>query len=376
MENNDKFCIFSVDDEPAVRHLIEHVLSSEYLLESFSSANDCLKRLAERKPDLLMLDIFMPVLDGLEFCQRLKDDVSTRDIPVLFLSATESEDLQLACFEVGGMDFFAKPFKPAELLHKIRTVRQVLENRRSLEEQASFAQRTAFTAMSSMGELGVVIEFLRRSFATNSARELAEIILGALQQYGLRGSVQIYFNNEIYTLSEQGENLPLEISVLKNLRKHDRIFEFKNRSVYNFGQMTLMVKDMPISDADRCGRIRDNLAILAEGADARIQAIELDQANRAKKVGIGNALGSVNQTLARLYEGQRRRNFQSVGLIGELQNSLLKSFVHLGLTTAQENTLTDMIHHYMESMLDLTRQNDEIAVELESLAKTLKTIGE
>lgn len=371
VEEDKSFCVFSVDDEPAIRHLVEHVLAGECVLEGFSSAQACQERLARRKPDLLLLDISMPGMSGLEFCRNLKEDFDTQDIPVLFISGEESAEARLAAYEVGGMDFIAKPFKPSELVRKVRAARRIYDDKLALREQAGFAQRTAFAAMSSMGELGVVIEFLRRSFSVHSASELADVVLGALTQYGLNGTVQIHTRDEFYTLSRQGENLPLEVSVLQNLRLQGRIFEFRNRSVYNYGRVSLMVNDMPLNDPDRCGRIRDNLAILAEGADARVQAIELDQANRAKQAGIGSALGSVNQTLERLYAGQRLRSFKSVGLIGELQEGLMKSFVHLGMTDSQEEFLAGMIQKYMERMLELNRQNDEISIELEALAKTL-----
>ena len=374
-EKDKNFCVFSVDDEPAIRHLVEHVLAGECVLECFPSAQACRERMAQRMPDLLMLDISMPVMTGLEFCRNLKEDFDTQDIPVMFISGEESAEARLAAFEVGGMDFIAKPFKPSELVRKVRAARRIHDDKLSLQEQAGYAQRTAFAAMSSMGELGVVIEFLRHSFSVHSASELAGKVLEALAQYGLNGTVQISYRDEFYTLSQQGENLPLEVSVMKNLHEQGRIFEFKNRSVYNYGHVSVMINDMPLDDLDRCGRIRDNLAILAEGADARIQAIEVDQSNRAKQAGIGSVLGGIKQALARMNEGQRTRSFQSVQLIDELQDGLIKSFVHLGLTDSQENFLSDMIQSYMERMLDLNRQNDEISGELEALAKTLTQLA-
>ncbi len=79
--------VFVVDDDQTTLYVLAGMLQGACELETFSSAEACLARLAEVKPDLFLLDISMPVMDGYALCRRLKDDWETQDIPVLFVSA-------------------------------------------------------------------------------------------------------------------------------------------------------------------------------------------------------------------------------------------------------------------------------------------------
>ncbi len=370
-KEGERFRIFVVDDEEMMRDMIAEMLENDCSVETFSSAHACLLRLPQQKPNLLLCDVSMPVMNGYEFCRKLKSDMETDDIPVIFVSGEVSNEARLAGYEAGGEDFIAKPFDLAELRRKVMSVKRVHADKLALHDQLGFAQRTAFAAMSSMGELGVVIQLLRESFACSSISELAHAIIHAIGQYDLQSATQIVMNGEAYTLSNQGENIPLEVSVLNHLRTQGRIFAFKNRSVYNYGAVTVVINNMPLEDPDRCGRIRDNLAILAEGADARVQAIALEQSNRAKQAGIERALSMIRLTIARLRQNQREQGFQSVALINEMHQELIKSFIHLGLTEGQESFLTDLIQHFMDRLLDQNQHMAAVDHELESLATTL-----
>jgi hypothetical protein len=110
-----------------------------------------------------------------------------------------------------------------------------------------------------------VLQFLSKSFACNTVDELASELLQAMGQYDLQAAVQMRLGDEVLSLSQNGHNVPLEVSVLNHVRNSGRIFQFKSRCAFNYGRVTLMVNNMPLEDSDRCGRIRDNGALLAEG---------------------------------------------------------------------------------------------------------------
>jgi class 3 adenylate cyclase len=88
----------------------------------------------DNTPDLILLDVMMPEMDGYEVCRRLKDDPNTRDIPVIFVTArTELED-ETRGFELGAVDYITKPIQPAVVLARVRTHLSLKESRRQLEE--------------------------------------------------------------------------------------------------------------------------------------------------------------------------------------------------------------------------------------------------
>jgi len=92
-------------------------------------------------PDLILLDVRMAGMDGYEVCRRLKADVLTRDIPVLFLSALESVEDKVKAFEAGGMDYITKPFQELEVITRIKTHLALAEARRQVAEQAMLEER-------------------------------------------------------------------------------------------------------------------------------------------------------------------------------------------------------------------------------------------
>lgn len=87
-------------------------------------------------PDLIILDIMMPVMDGFEVCIKLKENPAYRDIPVIFLTAKSDIDSITEGFRVGGVDYITKPFRREELLARVRTHLELVNSRRLIEEQA------------------------------------------------------------------------------------------------------------------------------------------------------------------------------------------------------------------------------------------------
>lgn len=364
--------LFVVDDDPVLTEIFMATLEDDFQLETFASAEACLARVAEQKPDIFLLDVSLPGIDGCQLCRQLKDDWDTQDIPVLFVSGSDDIEARLLCYDAGGEDFISKPFDPNELLRKLRIAAQLINSRRQLHEQAGYAQRTAMSAMVSMGELGVVLQFLSKSFACESAETLAEALLDSMRQYDLQAAVQVRLGGEVFSLSDNGRDLPLETSVLNHVSHAGRIFQFKSRCVFNYGRVTLMVNNMPLDDADRCGRIRDNGALLAEGADARLKAIEVELSAQRRRSGIEAALPRVHATLDAVQGNYRRNCYELTQVMVEFQEALMKSYVHLGLTEGQEEQMTAMAGEFMQRMVGTQDESLHIVGQLEELAHSLE----
>ncbi|QRM19052.1 response regulator [Dechloromonas sp. TW-R-39-2] len=364
--------VYAVDDDQLILDILTGILDGFCQLETFSSGDLCLKRVAEQKPDLFLLDVSMPEIDGYALCRHLKEDWDTQDIPVYFVSGHDDIETRLICYEAGGDDFIVKPFEPAELQSKLAVAGRLLAEKKALHEQAGYAQKTAMSAMVSMGELGVVLQFLSKSFACATADELAAAVLEAMQQYDLQAAVQFRLGDDVLSVSQNGVNLPLEVSVLNHVQHSGRIFHFKSRCVFNYGQVTLMVNNMPVDDADRCGRIRDNGALLAEGAEARLRAIELEILTQRRRSGIESALPRLHDTLDAVQSNYRRNCFSLTQVMIEFQEALMKSYVHLGLTEDQEERMTAMASEFMQRMVGTQDESLQIVGQLEALAKSLE----
>jgi CheY-like chemotaxis protein len=370
------FRVFAVDDDPATLELTAAILEDTgCVVEGFTSAAACLARIPAQRPDMFLLDVRMAGMDGYELCRALKSSAETADNPVTFVSGLDTIEARLAGYEAGGEDFIVKPFEPELLVQKVQVAQRIRDEKRQLREMAGYAQRTAFTAMTSMGELGIVIDFLRKSFACADSHALAQTILGALDQYGLQGAVQIRVGGDAANLSAGGSNLPLEASVLNHMRDQGRIFEFKNRSVFNHGGITILVNNMPLEDGERCGRLRDNLAILAEAADARRHAIEMEGTSRRTRDGIGAALADIREAVATLSQQHQRERFKHTQLMIDIQEGMTKFFVSLGLSEQQENLMYDFIRQQFERLQDGLEDPRQVSARLEQLAQRLDELA-
>ncbi len=134
--DNSNPSILIVDDIPANLHFLLQVLSAEgYQVRPANNGKAALQLVERITPDLIILDIQMPEMDGFEVCRQLKANPASRDIPVIFLSALkESADIVTA-FEVGGVDYVQKPFIAEELLARVRTQLSLHEFRQQLAVQ-------------------------------------------------------------------------------------------------------------------------------------------------------------------------------------------------------------------------------------------------
>ena len=117
----DKSNILIVDDTPANLRTLTAILSERgYQTRPVLSGEMALNAAEKKAPDLMLLDIRMPGMDGYEVCRRLKGDEHTRDIPVIFISALDDVRDKIKAFEAGGQDYVTKPFQPEEVLAKVK----------------------------------------------------------------------------------------------------------------------------------------------------------------------------------------------------------------------------------------------------------------
>jgi signal transduction histidine kinase len=116
---NPKDVILVVDDQPINLKVIASVLSQEYSLSIANNGVNALKMLEKGLPDLILLDIMMPEMDGFEVCRQIKQNERTKDIPVIFLTAkTDIKDI-IKGFDYGAVDYIFKPFNPTEMKVRI-----------------------------------------------------------------------------------------------------------------------------------------------------------------------------------------------------------------------------------------------------------------
>lgn len=111
--------ILVADDEPMNLEIMKIILMDEYEIQCADNGIDCLKSIAERKPDLLLLDYSMPGMNGIDVCKNLRANSETKDIPIIMVSGFASDTNINAGLEAGVNEYMTKPYKPNELLDAV-----------------------------------------------------------------------------------------------------------------------------------------------------------------------------------------------------------------------------------------------------------------
>jgi CheY-like chemotaxis protein len=128
MEKQQKILV--VDDEPINIDVLGGLLKQDYRLIVAKNGERALKAAQSGNPDLILLDIMMPDMDGYEVCRRLKADKSTREIPVIFITAMNQAGDETLGFELGAADYITKPVSPPILKARVKTQLALTQSRK------------------------------------------------------------------------------------------------------------------------------------------------------------------------------------------------------------------------------------------------------
>lgn len=135
---NDPATVLVVDDVPANRKLLADVLSNAgYVVSVASSGEEALEKVASAKPDLVLLDILMPGLNGYEVCKRIRAGSTMGVLPVVMVTALDPTEERIKGLEAGADDFLTKPINPAELLARVRSLLRIKSLYDTVQSQSS-----------------------------------------------------------------------------------------------------------------------------------------------------------------------------------------------------------------------------------------------
>lgn len=371
---SDNTYLLGVDDEPTNRLIMEEIFEDRLELHSVESGQACLDAVAQRKPDIILLDVSMPGMNGLEVCMKLRADSEYNDIPIIFVSALGSAEERLAGYEAGGDDYVIKPFNSRELRAKVDLTVKQHKAKKELQESSGYSMQAAMTAMTSASELGVVVLFLQESFRCRTIEELADKVFECVKNYEVEGSVLVQNgDDDIVLFSSDNVERPLETSAIELLRKKGRIFTHGNKIIFNGEYATLLIRNLP-DDDDKVGRLRDHLAVLLDGIDARLASLKIENELIDKQKHLSKTIEITQNEISAIDDIHRN---QQVGVVDELSNiakNIDEAFMTLGLTDEQEQSLTNVILRAEEKTEKLYSQGVELDKRFDRIMKQLKSV--
>ena len=158
--------ILIADDEQDILEIISHNLQKEgYIVHTVNNGRDAVEKAKQVLPDLVILDVMMPILDGMAACREIKADPATKDISVIFLTARNEEFAEITGFEAGADDYISKPIRPRVLISRIKAnLRRSVGNKLSDQEIKDFGYLSIDPNSFLVTYNGQEIKFPRKEF--------------------------------------------------------------------------------------------------------------------------------------------------------------------------------------------------------------------
>jgi DNA-binding response OmpR family regulator len=370
------FTLFIVDDAESARIMLESAFAQKCRVKSFKTAEDCLAHLHRdgAAPNLFLLDVDLPGMDGYTLCREIKELPGLVNIPVIFISTLDNIGSRLQGYDAGGIDYVVKPYSLAELKQKVWAFRRQSSERLLLNDKMIEAETLSGLLLANLDEYAVLIKFLRALNDCSTPRHLLDALFDLLRAYRLQSAIQLRLPGLEMTVGEDGDNQPIEVAVFNNVRQMDRIFEFKKRAVYNFEHISILINNVPEGDPDLCGRIRDNVAIAAECANAKLQTLEARAENVLAKGTAGGLLSALQSTVQDFDHKYAQARYSGTSVTQDLLDELTAAFASLGLSDEQENGIENIVRTKTENLAEIYDFSGETQETLNDIADRLAYI--
>ncbi|HFE37753.1 MAG TPA: response regulator [Gammaproteobacteria bacterium] len=345
MTNNSetRHKILVIDNDLATLTLLKEQLSPAFEVKACQTAREGIQSLHENKPDLIILDINLGDAYGIDTAKMIKLDPENKEIPIIFISRLATQEDRAASYEAGACDFITKPFSGKEVLHKVRLnikfQTDILEKNQLIDD----TRKAAFAAMAQSGEVGQVLHFIRDSFECHTYERIGNRILEYMESQNLKSVILIKANPLIY-LSHSEDIAPLDKEILDRLNLLERIIDFGKRSIYNFENISVLIKDMPVEDESLYGRIKDNICLVLEAADAKIQAINSEIAVAQHHNSISSIIESSELALKKIEQSFLENAKKNTAIMLGLKENIEETFLQFGLTEEQEATIIQILN--------------------------------
>lgn len=297
------------------------ILRTQFQVQQAKTVDEALALAAEVDVRVMIYDVTTcgPVsFSGLETLMG-NTEVMT-DLPLVFLSSSQSLADKLSAFELGVDDYIESETCLEEVCARVsKSIFHRIASAQ-LKDRLDLANATAYTAMSDNSDLGSNIQFLLGVNRCDNLDQLGQLLFSSLERYGISCSLQMRGIYEIKNMEATGMAKDLESQLLMQMKDAGRYIDFGCRSLVNYGQASLLVRNMPMDDERRYGAIKDNTFALIQGIDARIKALDehtklLEEKEALKKLSLD--VKTVMTEIDEAYQGVMRTIVNTVEMMAE-----------------------------------------------------------
>lgn len=367
--------ILAIDDDKFIQKMIIKSLQSDFM--SVRTANDGesgIEEVIRKTPDIILLDVEMPGINGYEVCDQLRNMEQTKDIPIVFLSSHSSLRERMQGYEVGADDYLVKPFEKEHLLARINVLIKYQLQRKELSEQYQVAQKNAMLAMTGSSELAMAMRFLEKSLTYHNINDLTQGLLDSTDQFCIDCCVMVIVDGNSLWYSSKGTVSPLEKELIEMCDKEARFLDFGGRTIINYPSVSLLVKNMPLDDMERYGRIKDILPIFLSAVNTKINVLDTEAALTQQSIDLLKSIKMIRSSLYHLGSTIVTNRKDSSKIMDTLVQGLSYDFMGMGLEENQEDYLLTQINTGIEEAMKEMDAGKEIRAALTFILTNLNTL--
>ena len=369
--------VLIIDDDKTVQRFISKILSEEY---STTCANDGVEGIhaaRQGRPDVILLDVEMPGMNGYEVCDALKQDKATEDIPVVFLSSRTSTREKMIGYEVGAADFLSKPCDKEELIAKLNIHCDLHLTHKSLVGKVENASQTALTAMAGNSEYWQIIQFMETSYEVSSFDQLAFNFFKVTNDLGLNCCLFFSASEGNKFFSSRANVTPLETELMTALKERgDRFTDFGRRTQITYPRVSLLIKNMPLDDMEKYGRYKDLLPSLLSATDAKIKALDTEHALSEQSKSLSSIFETVSETFIGVADALDKSQTEVATSMKGMLTDLEMKLPHMGLEEDQEGFILQRIEEVIDHTHELNAKTDSIRGSFQGITRMLNHLSE
>lgn len=336
------------DDKPQLSVLSDKVAKMGHTVFPADSVDAALVSLEANTTDIIITDSTKPDTLGIEFCQKIREHQQYSDVPLLLVTSKDDVEQTNNAFEAGADECITHPILDAELKAKTSNILKNTELKRNLHSKAQQAKATAIAAMKDSSDMGVVNRFLRESFQTRSLKDLINIMFKVLRKAEISGCAQITFSGNKENFSDTGGSISSrEAALLEKVAEGDqRIVSYGKICLFKGELCCLLVRNLPVDDELRYGRLKDSLMILMDGMDARLKSLTMELKLVEHQDLAWNSLTDI--------ESQFKAHEKStIQIMDDLMQDMNNAMSVLDLTEQQEVYFFNLVDQSMERLVSL-----------------------
>lgn len=325
---------------------------------------------ATTSPDIVFVQNQLSDGNAFDFCTRFRLLSGNQLTPILVFSEQENKRERVQTFQVGADEYiteFDVEFIKAVVEHELESNKQ----RDQLEQEKAQASNLVMEVMKTSSELGNAINFIERCHRFQSREEIATEVISFCKTLDLKVVIGIMEESSWYFQSSTGKVAELERDLMQSIHQQDRFVDFGGRTQMNWPNIALLVKNMPILNPEKYGRVKDLLPTLLSSANVRIHSLYEEKRIKEQTNLMTRSIETLQPSIEEVIHGMRKDNKEHRDALSAFLQKIILALPGLGLEEDQEEFFVNSVESLIQGVDDMAQRGEKHQETLEQTNRVL-----